>query len=164
MTEHPAGDAGGDADPEADAGASAEADAGPAADAALQQALEEHGVADPRGVLRDRLRALRGTAHFERAVAHYRDVLVPGVADGTLDPLEAWLEYARLVAGCVPGREVAIDADGRDGADASAAASLLLHIPEERGAPVTPLRAPAAPSAAQSATVALLVEGRTRLP
>jgi hypothetical protein len=139
-------------------------DTGAYADAALQAALEENGVADPRGILRNRLRSLRGTAHFDRAVAHYRDVLVPGVSDGTLDPLEAWLEYARLVAGCAPGREVAIDADGREGADGGAVASLLLHIPEERGAPVTPLRAPAAPSAAQAATVALLVEGRTRLP
>jgi len=133
------------------------------ADSALQAALEREGIADPRGPLRDRLRALRGTAHFDRAVAHYQEALLPGVADGTLEPIAAWLEYARLVAGVAPGRETAIDGQGRDGGEASDSAVMLLHVPEERGAPVTPLRVPAEPSPAQRATFALLVEGRTRL-
>jgi hypothetical protein len=134
------------------------------ADRRLENALEGSGVGDPREALRGCLRRLRGTSAFDNAVAHYRDVLVPGVADGSLDPLEAWLGYARLVAGGVPGREVAIDGEGREGADAAEPGSLLLHVPEERGAPVTPLRAPAEPSPAQRATLMLLVEGRTRLP
>jgi hypothetical protein len=134
------------------------------ADRKLEEALEGSGVADPRGALRDRLRRLRGTPHFDRAVSHYQEVLVPGVAHGSLDPLDAWLEYARLVAGAAgPGREVVIDAEGREAAGATGPAALLLHFPDERGAPVTPLRVPAAPSAAQRATLALLVEGRTRL-
>jgi hypothetical protein len=135
-----------------------------AADRALQEALERGGIADPRGPLRDRLRALRGTAHFDRVVAHYQEVLVPGVAEGALDPLSAWLDYARLVAGVSPGREAAIDAHGREGGEPAEAATLLIHLPEERGAPVTALRAPADPSPAQQATLALLVEGRTRMP
>lgn len=134
------------------------------ADRALQAALERDGIADPRGPLRDRLRGLRGTAHFDRVVAHYQEVLLPGVAEGTLRPLAAWLDYARLVAAVVPGRETAVDAEGREGDAASDPAVLLLHVPEEKGAPVTPLRVPADPSPAQRATLALLVEGRTRLP
>lgn len=134
------------------------------ADRRLEETLERERIADPRESLRARLRALRGTAHFDRAVAHYQEALLPGVANGTLDPLAAWLEYGRLIAGAAPGREVAVDVDGRDGAELADPASLLLHVPEERGAPVTPLRAPADPSPAQRATLALLVEGRTRLP
>ncbi|HUF90165.1 MAG TPA: hypothetical protein VMR66_09310 [Gemmatimonadota bacterium] len=133
------------------------------ADRRLEEALERERIADPREPLRTRLRALRGTSHFDRAVAHYQEALLPGVANGTLDPLAAWLEYARLIAGAAPGREVAVDVEGRDGAEVADPASLLLHVPEERGAPVTPLRAPADPSPAQLATLALLVEGRTRL-
>lgn len=144
--------------------ADAEQDPQTAADGALQEALDREGIADPRGPLRDRLRTMRGTAHFDRVVEHYQEALLPGVADGTLEPLAAWLEYARLVAGVAPGRETAIDAQGRESADPSDSATLLLHVPEEKGAPVTPLRAPADPSPAQRATFALLVEGRTRLP
>lgn len=143
------------------------------ADRRLEEALAGSGLADPRDGLRERLRGLRGTPAFDDAVGYYRDVLVPGVSDGSLDPLEAWLAYARLVAGaCGRGREVAIDAEGREvgvaaggtGSEASGPPPLLLHLPEERGAAVTPLRVPAEPSAAQRAALMLLVEGRTRLP
>lgn len=144
--------------------ADAEQDLQTAAARALQEALDRERIADPRESLRDRLRALRGTAHFDRVVAHYQEALLPGVAEGTMEPLDAWLEYARLVAGVAPGRETAIDVQGREGADPSDPATLLLHVPEEKGAPVTRLRAPADASPAQRATLALLVDGRTRLP
>ncbi len=151
--------------------ASAEA-ASEQADRRLEAALAGSGIGDPREVLRGCLRRLRGTPAFDRAVAHYKEVLVPGVADGSLDPLDAWLDYARLVAAASgEGREVTIDAEGREvaiaaereGGSGTDPAGLLLHVPEERGAPVTPLRVPAEPSPAQSATLMLLVEGRTGL-
>ncbi|MEN8376031.1 MAG: hypothetical protein ABFS34_11330 [Gemmatimonadota bacterium] len=130
------------------------------ADRRLAMALEEGGVADPREALRARLRTLKGSAAFAEAVRHYQEVLVPGVADGSLEPLAAWLDYARLLARAAgPGREVALDMEGRESADGA----LLLHIPQERGAPVTPLRVPGEPSPAQKAALMLLVERRSRL-
>lgn len=133
------------------------------ADRLLEEALAREGLADPRDALRRRLRALRGTAAFDRAVAHYQEVLLPGVGSGSLDPVEAWVDYARLVAGD-GGREVGIDGEGREGGEPADPGTLLLHLPGDRSGPVTPLRTPARPTAAQAATLALLVEGRTRLP
>jgi hypothetical protein len=130
------------------------------ADRRLAAALEEGEVADPHGPLRRRLKSLKGSPAFDEAVRHYQEVLVPGVADGSLEPLAAWLDYARLLARTAgPGREVALDVEGRVSADGL----LLLHIPEERGAPVTPLRVPGEPSPAQKAALMLLVERRSRL-
>jgi hypothetical protein len=126
-----------------------------APDRLLSDALAARGLADPRGALRARLRALRGSPLFDRAVARYQEVLTPGIEDGTLDPVEAWVDYARLLAGD-GGREVVIDVEGREGADPEDNSALLLHLPRDRSDPATPLRAPAEPSAAQAATLALL--------
>lgn len=135
------------------------------ADALLESALEATGARDPREFYRERLRELKQAhpAAYEKAVAHYRDVLVPGVAGGELEPLEAWTEYGRTLAELeAPGRTMVVDATGRahpyeppvnrDG--------LILHIPDDRKHRALLVGLPPELSPAQRASYDWLVAGK----
>lgn len=135
------------------------------ADARLARALEGSGLADPREPLRRRLRELKGTPAYDEAVRHFEERLVPGVAGGELEPLSAWLDFARHVARLAgDGREVAVDRTGRASPHEGdlPSGAMLLHLPRSDADPALPLRVPREPSAAQRAALDLLVEGRLR--
>jgi hypothetical protein len=137
-----------------------------AADEVLASALAEAGARDPREFYRDRLRELKQAdpGAYESAVSYYRDTLIPEVASGTVDPINACTEYGRrLAAASSPGRTVSIDDTGvareyvgpdRDG--------LVLHLPDNAGARALLVGLPPTLSAAQRATYHVLVEGRQR--
>lgn len=137
-----------------------------AADKALEDAIAATGARDPREFYRERLRELKrvNPSEYETAVAYYRDTLVPEVAAGERDPLEAWMEYGRrLAASLAPGRTVSIDASGLAheyrGPEPD---RLLLHLPSEKGARALLVGLPPELSPAQRATYDVLVEGRQR--
>lgn len=126
---------------------------------------------DPRVEYRAMLRRLReqDPAAFESAVRDYESAVVARLADAGVDPVEAWLSYGERLAGVVGGgRLVRIDAAGRaldrGSSDEDAAPSrplLLLHLPAAESAPAIVVACPREPTAAQEATLALLVDGRT---
>lgn len=127
-----------------------------------ERALADAGFADPRPLYRDLLRRLRESdpEGFRAAAGHYETELVPAVAEGSVDPVEAWLGYgARIAARLGPGRLVQVDAGGRarpleDGPPA--AGSLVLHLPADGSRAVLVLLLPLTPSEPQDATVQLL--------
>ena len=137
-----------------------------AADEALEAALAAAGARDPREFYRERLRELKrvDAAGYESAVAYYRDTLIPEVAAGDRDPLEAWTEYGRrLAVALAPGRTVSVDETGlaheyhegeRD--------RLVLHLPDEKGTRAPLVGPPPSLSPAQRATYDVLVEGKQR--
>lgn len=136
------------------------------ADAALEAALEASGARDPREFYRERLRELKRVrpAEYESAVAYYRDTLIPGVAGGDAEPLQAWTEYGRRLASALaPGRTVSVDATGLaheyEGAELD---RLVLHLPEEKGARALLVGLPPSLTTAQRATYRVLVEGKQR--
>lgn len=138
------------------------------ADAALAQALEERGVRDPRDACRALLRKLkaRDRSAYERAVAHYEETLVPSVASGEADPLEAWLAYAGHLAGLIaPGRTVEIDEAGlaRDCTARLPPGRLVLHLADGGEPPALVVALPATLTPAQQATYDLLVAARVEL-
>lgn len=138
-----------------------------AADKALEAALAEAGARDPREFYRERLRELKraNPSEYESAVAYYRDTLIPEVAGGGTDPLDAWTEYGRrLATALTPGRTISVDGTGlaheygepkRD--------RLVLHLPAENGARALLVALPSSLSTAQRATYDVLVEGRQKL-
>lgn len=128
---------------------------------------------DPRAEYRAMLRRLReqDATAFEGAVREYETIVVARLADRSVDPVEAWLSYGERLAGWVGGgRTVRIDAVGRaidteppatDSADRAPEPAVLLHLPAVESAPAIVVACPREPSAAQRATLALLVDGRT---
>ncbi len=136
-----------------------------AADRALEAALDATGARDPREFYRVRLRELRSAdpAGYERAVAYYRDELIPAVAAGA-PPLDAWTEYGRFLAEATsPGRTVSIDESGRaHGYAGPDPTRLLLHLPDEKGARALLVGLPPELSPAQRATYDVLVAGKHR--
>lgn len=125
--------------------------------AALQRALGALGYADPRPALRDRMRELRETnpAGFEEAKKRYE-----GVVATSDDPVEAWIEYGRYLGDLAgEGRLLAIDDTGFAAPYEAPppAGALLLHLPEDTSVAALPVMMPASPSAAQQATLDLLV-------
>ncbi len=132
----------------------------------LADALAASAMADPRALYRDRLRQLRATdpAAFARALDYFENTLVPAVAsDG--EPLTAWLAYGTFLAE-LPGRgrTMAVSQDGRARPyQPPPAGSLILFLPDDGRRRPEVLLSPAAPSAAQQATVDLLVHGRREL-
>ena len=137
------------------------------ADARLEAALNGSGIRDPRPHLRRMLKHLkdRNPPAFERALSHYESVLVPGVA-GEDDPLGRWLEYGRLLAELSgEGAMMAIDGTGRarPADDAPPPDSLILYLPESAETPAAVLRCPAETTAAQDASIQLLVLGRVSI-
>lgn len=136
------------------------------ADAALEAALETAGARDPREFYRERLRELKRAdqAEYESAVTYYRDTLIPGVAAGSVDPLEAWTEYGRRLASALaPGRTVSVDATGLaheyEGARLD---RLILHLPDDKGTRALLVGLPPTLTPAQRATYRVLVDGKQR--
>lgn len=140
-------------------------DAQKAADHALARVIREREARDPREPCRALLKELRARdrSSYERAVAHYEGTLVPSVASGQADPLEAWLDYARLLASLItPGRAVEVDREGtaRDYVPPVPPDRLVLHLPDDPSAPALAIALPPELSPAQQATYDLLVAGR----
>lgn len=137
------------------------------ADRRLDEALAATGARDPREFYRERLKELKvaDADAYQKAVAHYRDVLIPEVASGRSDPLLAWVEYGRRLAGALaPGRTVTIDASGRARPwDGPTSSELVLHLPDARASRALLVGLPAELSAAQRATYDVLVAGKQRL-
>lgn len=134
------------------------------ADARLDTALQDADRADPRPLYRPALRYLRDRKPeaFREALRYFEEDLIPAVA-GEADPLAAWLDYGRrLTEALGEGRTVELDSTGRARpvAEPADARGLVLHVPDDTGAPVLALRHPRDPSKAQQAAFELLVEGR----
>jgi hypothetical protein len=137
------------------------------ADARLDDALAARGGRDPREYYRERLRALKAQDPdaYGRAVAHYREVLVPAIAHDDADPLATWTEYGRRLAELsAPGRTVTLDGTGRAWPYEAPAdpAHLVLHLADGRR-PNLLVALPAEPTPAQRAAYDWLIEGRTSL-
>ncbi|MFO7894902.1 MAG: hypothetical protein R6U63_14305 [Longimicrobiales bacterium] len=134
------------------------------ADARLGAALQDADQQDPRPLYRPALKYLRARKPdaFSDALRYFEDELLPAVA-GEADPLEAWLDYGRRLARALgDGRLLELDSTGRARPveDPATARGLVLHIPDDAGAPALTLRYPTDPSPAQRAALELLVEGR----
>ncbi|MDZ7780885.1 MAG: hypothetical protein U5R14_13270 [Gemmatimonadota bacterium] len=131
----------------------------------LEQALEASGARDPREFYRERLRELKQSdaTAYEHAVAYYRDTLLPAIANGDQDPLDAWTEYGRTLAvALAPGRTVRIDTTGKAHPyERPNRADLVLQIPEGKGRAVL-IALPPQPTRAQRAAYDVLVAGKTR--
>lgn len=136
------------------------------ADRTLEAALEATGARDPREFYRERLRELKraNPDEYEAAVAYYRDTLIPEVASGERDPIEAWTEYGRrLAAALAPGRTVSIDASGLAHEYGSPERDrLVLHLPDDGGARALLVGLPPTLTDAQRATYRVLVDGKQR--
>jgi hypothetical protein len=121
---------------------------------------------DPRPPLRATLKQLRERQMdaFTRAVAHYEEQVLPRLA--AEEPMAVWLEYVRFVGQLTAnGRLTAI---GDDGAATSfkpplAPGTLVLFLPEDTTVPAFIAAQPQQPSAAQHASMQLLVEGKLSL-
>jgi hypothetical protein len=138
------------------------------ADQKFEEALERTGARDPREFYREALRELRveNPQGYDQAVRHFREVLVPAVAQGSSQPLEAWREYGRLIAELTaPGRTVALDDTGRSESYGSELPldRLVLHMPEARGRQAILVSLPPHLSRAQKAAYDLLVAGKRTL-
>lgn len=131
----------------------------------LEQALADTGARDPREFYRERLRDLKQSdaAAYERAVAYYRETLIPTIANGEQDPLDAWTEYGRTLAvALAPGRTVRIDGTGKAHPyEGPSPGDLILQIPEGKGRAIL-VALPPELSGAQKATFEVLVSGKTR--
>ncbi len=138
------------------------------ADVLYQAALDESGARDPREYYRERLKGLKevSTEAYDQAVSYYRDELIPSIANGSVDPVGAWLKYGKLVAELtVPGKAVLIDRTGRSAAHEGDGNSdeMILHIPSGKGGRAVLVGLPSDPSSAQMATFDLLVQGKQKL-
>jgi hypothetical protein len=132
------------------------------ADRLFAQALEASGARDPREYYRRQMADLRQSdpAAFAEARAYHADVLVPGVAGGEEDPIQAWMEFGRRLAGwCGAGRTVMVDGSGRavPWERPVPLDHLVLHLPESRGGPALAVGIPPVLTPAQRATFDLLV-------
>ena len=139
------------------------------AGARFARRLEETGARDPREFYRQLLRDLKeaDAAGYEEMVARYRDRVVAPIEAGEGDPLTHWLEFGLEVAGRLhPGRTVVIGEDGRATplAPPPDPLDLILHLPDDVKSRAIPVGIPPEPTPAQSATLDVLVKGRTRLP
>lgn len=137
------------------------------ADERLAAALANAAAADLRDDFRDRLRTLKrdNAAEFRRVTDHYEQVVLPDLL-ASPDPLRVWVDFGVLLGGTAgPGKVSAIDATGRSTTwtGACVAGELLLWLPDDRQADALPLLVPAEPSAAQSATLDLLVRKKLSL-
>ena len=138
------------------------------AGARFAEALDATGARDPRDYYRGRLKELKRSnpQGYADAVAYYQEKLIPSIAKGNADPLEAWREYGLVIARLTaPGRAVAVDASGRSRPyePPGDAGDLVLHLPDARNAHALLVGLPANPSTAQMATHNWLVLGRRAL-
>ena len=139
----------------------------PEADRRLQEALDAVGARDPREFYRERLRELKShdADAYGKAVAYYKDKLIPRVASGDAEPLVAWAEYGRVLAEAVAvGRTVSIDASGRAQPydPPEELDRLVLHLPDDNGRKALLVSLPPQLSDAQRATYDVLVSGKQR--
>ena len=138
------------------------------ADTILSEALAETGAADPRPRYRLLLSELKrqDASAYDRAVARFRDQVVPSIARGEVHPLTAWLEFGRhLAEALAPGRTLALDEHGRTSSVTGPASwkDLLLHVPADARTRAILVGEPPAPTRAQRAAVDLLVQGKVTL-
>lgn len=138
------------------------------ADRILEEALASAGARDPREFYRERLRELKqaDTAAYEESVLYYRETLLPSIAAGEVDPLDAWTEYGRrLAVALAPGRTVRIDPGGKAHPyEGPSRTDLILQIPEGKGGRALLVGLPPKLSRAQKATYDVLVAGRNKAP
>lgn len=141
------------------------------ADRRFDEALEAAGARDPRDFYRDLLRKLkdRDAEAYERAVDHFQEDLIPGIASKEREPLRAWMEYGRKLAEwLVEGRTVEIDETGRSRAHDPSEGdewsdTMVLHLPNGGKEKAILVSLPAEPTRAQRATYDLLVAGKQTL-
>lgn len=136
------------------------------ADRILEESLERTGARDPREFYRERLRALKdeNSKGYDAAVGYYRETLIPSVATGQADPLDAWTEYGRTLAEAVtPGRTVSIDRTGwARSYEGPSQDDLILHLPDDTATRALLVGLPPELSPAQHATYDVLVSGKQR--
>jgi hypothetical protein len=128
----------------------------------LEEALRERGARDPRDYYRELMKELRerDPAAFGEANRYYDEVLLPRLADDSLDPLGEWLEYGTVLAGLmVAGEAVQIDPSGRSLPYAGPVPpdAMVLHLPRSSRMPALAIGLPPTLSAPQRATYDLLV-------
>lgn len=138
------------------------------ADEAFARALEATGARDPREYYRKQMAELKQSspAAFAEARDYYSGVLVPAVADGREDPVQAWLEFGRRLAEwSSPGETVLVDGSGvaHPWTRPVPLDHLVLHLPEARGGTALAVGIPARPTPAQRATFDLLVAMKREL-
>ncbi len=134
---------------------------GDRAEAAYADAIAERGLADLRPACRALLRRLKTTApdRYAEGVQRYEEDLVPAVAGGSVDPVDAWLEYGTWLAGQLSaGRAVGIDPTGRSTplSGPLPAGWMALYLPDKDQQPAVLLAAPARLTPPQDTTRALL--------
>lgn len=127
----------------------------------LEAALADQGLADPRPALRERLRTLRESdaAAFDEARTRF-DAMMHEARGSAADALDPWIEYGRLLGELTgEGKLMSVDATGRATTyeQPAATGSVVLHLPENPATPALIVLAPLTPSAAQQATLDLLV-------
>ena len=128
------------------------------ADDLTERAITAGMYEDFREEYRARLRWLKDNRpqYFAQALAHYNDVLVPNVANGN-DAVAEWVEYGRTLGQLSgEGKIVAIDETGR-AHPYQGLTGLILHLPDDTAVPALALAVPKTLSAAQKATMDLLV-------
>jgi hypothetical protein len=129
----------------------------PQNDAKLVAELEAAGLVDPRAAYRERLRMLRelNPAAFEEALRLHEAVVARAGAESAL---AAWIDFGcRLGELTSPGVTVQIDEAGRSSPFASGVTGLVVHLPEDAGAPAMAVAVPSRPTPAQQASLDLLV-------
>jgi len=138
------------------------------ADQRLMARLAEGGAQDPRPLYRPLLLELRGKdeASFRAMVGHFESEVVARIAETSVDPLEAWLQYGFKLAGALGGEGefVLIEASGQSGpcTEALPSEGLILFLPTDPRARGIPVRLPDPLSPPQQATLDLLVHGKVR--
>ena len=129
------------------------------------EAIDAGPYADFRESYRERLRWLKEARpqSFSAAVESY-ETLVERVAAGA-DPIEAWLAYGQQLGELSGrGKVVAIDQSGREVQQPDGSANgMVLHLPDDINVPALPLAIPRSLSAAQKATLDLLVRRKLSL-
>jgi hypothetical protein len=136
-------------------------------EARTAEAITNGPYQDFREDYRDRLRWLKETnpQGFSKALTYYNDILAANIAAGH-DPLREWVEYGRTLAKLSgPGRVYSIDETGRavPAADFADPNGLMLHLPDDTNVRALPLAVPRELSAAQRATLDLLVNRKLAL-
>ena len=134
----------------------------------FEEALSRTGARDPREYYRERLKELRTAKPdaYGAAVQYYDDTLLPSIADGDVDPVEAWWEYGRRIAAfSVDGRTVEIDPSGRSHpySRPTPRDRMVLHLPDGTKGLALVVGLPADLSQAQVASYDLLVAGKQRM-
>jgi hypothetical protein len=137
------------------------------ADARLAEGLAAHCAADARETYRNRLRALKAenADAFTRASRYYEERVVPRLLAES-DPLDAWIDYGRVIGELTgTGRLMVIDASGKSAAyePPLAPGQMVMFVPDDTRYGSFAAIQPMELSAAQRATLGLLVEGRLSL-